>query len=140
MKLIVHELEASGLVQELTATKTTNIYAVRPHIYRHNFPTGSLKMQILDTSDNLIGESAEVTIASIGSADFFHGYVRFLFSCGVTKDTSYKFKLVSTGGYSFNESAYIGWCNGYDLGKYDTTYTTSIINTPLDLEVWERKP
>jgi hypothetical protein len=46
MKLIVHELEVDGVEQKLTATKNVIVEAVRPHLYRHNFPTGSLKVEI----------------------------------------------------------------------------------------------
>jgi hypothetical protein len=52
------------------------------------------------------------------------------------KGQSYSLKLVGTG-YSFSEPAYVGWCNGYDLGKYDsTTVPADIYQSPLDLEIW----
>lgn len=141
MKLIVHELEDVGLTQELTADRNMIVEAVRPHLYRHNFADGTLKLQILDQTDTVIGESDPVNISDIGSQAFFHGPVRFDINAGLKKNQTYKFKLVGEGGYSFSESAYIGWCNGFDLGKYAPTYTPeAMINYPLDLEVWERKP
>ncbi len=140
MKLIVHELDAVEVAQVLTPEKNTIVEAVRPHIYRHNFPSGSLKMQIYDESDVLVAQSELVDIADIGTQAFFHGYVRFLIDAYLTEGEPYKFKLVGAGGYSFSEPAYCGWCNGFDLVKYDIDGTPlSPLHYPLDLEIWERK-
>ncbi len=140
MKIIVHELEASAIEQRLTPSKNTIVEALRPHIYRHNFPTGSLKLQILDMSDTLVGESENVDISDIGSENFFHGYVRFLINAYLAKDTTYKFQLVGEDGYTFDESAYCGWCNAYDLAKYPTPTTPlNSLHHSLDIEIWERK-
>lgn len=147
MKLVVHELATAGNVQQVyTPTRNVNVEAVRPHIYRHNFATGNLKMQILTDGDVLLAESAVVPISGIGTLGYFHGYVRFTMT-GVSgettylaADTPYKFKLVTTGGYTFDESAYCGWVNGYDLAKYDADpAAANNISYPMDIEIWERK-
>jgi len=138
MKLIVHEL-ATSLVQNLISPRNVFCVALRPHLVRYGNPTGTLKMQILDTSNNVLADSETLNISSIGSNTYWHGVIRFYIDYGLRKDTEYKFKLVAGGGYSFSESAYIGWCNDYDLSKYDTDYTpSSFIDRPLDLEIWER--
>lgn len=141
MKLVVHELTASGIIQELTPDKNLILAAVRPHIYRHNWPTGSLKVQVLNASDDVIAESEEISISNIGSQNFFHGYVRFLVSVGLQKDETYKFKLVGTNGYAFSESAYCGACNDFDLRKYSPNYSPAEgLRAPIDLEVWTLSP
>lgn len=140
MKLIVHELKAAGLIQEIKAPRNVLVEAIRPHIYRHNSPTGSLKIQILDDSDVLITESEVIDIDDIGSQDFFHGYVRFLINVGLKEGLTYKIKLVGLSGYTFSESSYIGWCNDFDLSKYLASYNPATpLNRPLDIEIWERK-
>lgn len=138
MKLVVHELQATELSQSYTPERNVIVHAIRPHLYKHNAPAGTLKLQIYN-GVTLVGESDPVTIASISTANYFHGYVRFDLSCGLKRDTAYTFKLVGSG-YTFSESAYVGWCGGFDLGKYPATYTPeSLLKYPLDLEVWERK-
>jgi hypothetical protein len=140
VKLIVHELKASALVQQMTPTKNVSVVAVRPHLYRHNFATGSLKIQITDDSDAVIAESNELAIDDLGTMDYAHGYYRFDINAVLRSGVTYKFKLVGGDGYSFDESAYVGWCNGYDLGKYPMDVTpTDSLNYPLALEIWERK-
>lgn len=140
MKLVVHELEADGVEQKMTATKNVILEAIRPHLYRHNFPVGSLKMQILTLDDDLVAESETIDIADIGSMAFFHGYVRFFISAYLGEGVTYKFKLVGGDGYSFDESSYCGWCNSFDLEKYPKAYTpVNSLYYPLDLELWERK-
>jgi hypothetical protein len=139
MKLVVHELNGSGLEQEYTPEKNTILEAVRPHIYRHNWPSGSLKVQILDADDIVLIESETINISAIGSQDFFHGYVTFLINYGLVKNETYKFKVVGEGGYSFSESAYIGLCNDFDLRKYDPAFTPHDgMKSALDLELWSR--
>jgi hypothetical protein len=139
MRLVVQEVKADGVIQEFTPTQNTLVYAVRPHIYRHLNPSGSLQLQILDTDDNVLVESEEIEISSIGSADYYHGYVRFLIDIGLKKDVTYRFKLIGTDGYSYSDSAFIGWCNGYDLGKYPEQYTPSAdAYSALDCEIWKR--
>lgn len=140
MKLVVHELTASGVSQELRPEKNMILAAVRPHIYRHSTPSGQLSLQVFDESDVMVAESESVNIADIGSAPFFHGYVTFAINGGLKKDHKYTFRLVGSG-YSFSESSYVGWCSGFDLGKYPSTYTVDdMIKVPLDIEIWERTP
>lgn len=140
MKLCVHELTASGVEQVLTAPKNTVLVAVRPHLYRHNLPAGTLAIEIRDASDTLLATSNSVNIADIGSDNFYHGYIRFDVSVGLKKDQQYKFRLVGADGYTFDESAYVGWCNDFDLSKYEAGYVpASLLQRPLDLECWERK-
>lgn len=139
MKLVINELEASGVVQALVPEKNLILEAVRPHIYRHNWPTGSLKVQVLDTDDNLLAESESVDISDIGTEDFFHGYVRFLVNYGLEKNVTYKFKVVGEGGYTFDEASYIGLCSDYDLRKYDPVNTPAGgLYAPTDIELWAR--
>ncbi len=140
MKLIVHELEAVALEQSLTASRNILVEAVRPHIYRHNLPTGSLKVRIRNSSDVLVAESEEVEIADIGSDNFFHGYVRFFINAYLASGQTYKFQLIGTDGYTFGEAAYCGWVNAYDLNKYLLSYVAvDSLRSPLDIEIWERK-
>lgn len=136
MKLIVHELNTS-LYQSMRAPKNVEVGAVRPHLYLHNIPAGSLKMQILTEDGTLLSESNTVAISSITASPEFHGYVRFDISANLKKDNLYRFLLLATGGYSFSEAAYCGWCNDYDLQKYEReTPITFSVQAPLDLEIW----
>lgn len=141
MKLIVHELGPAGLSQKLIPDRNMFLAAIRPHILRYGRPTGSLKVELRDTTNDLIAESNVVNISDIGSADYFHGYIRFDISAGLQKDTEYVFKVVGGDGYSFSESAYIGVCNDYDLRKYPTSYPVAEgVYAPLDMEVWTLSP
>lgn len=143
MKFVVRELVSEELSGTYTAPRNVNLVAVRPHLYRHNFQTGTLKVEVLDNEDNLLAESESIEINDIvgpNEYDFFHGYVRFYVSVGLKKDETYKFKLVGEDGYSFDPAAYVGWCSFLDLNKYQPTYTPSCdLNYPLDIELWERK-
>lgn len=138
MTLVVHELDPH-IDQSVTPDRNTIIEAIRPHIYRHNFATGSLKLQIRDSLDSLVAESESIDIADIGSMAFFHGYVRFYIDAYLQGGESYTIRLIGGDGYTFDESTYCGWVNGYDLAKYPSiTIPTKGVFHPLDLEIWER--
>lgn len=140
MELVVAELKTESLYQEITPSKNTILRAIRPHLYIHNNPSGSLKLQILDQNNELIAESETLAISDITSALYFHGYVRFYVNLYMQKDISYRIKLVGSG-YSFSENAYVGWCNGFDLNKFSLNYTPiNSFEYPLDFETWIRNP
>lgn len=141
MKLIVNELKAATpTYQSITVNKNSLLVAVRPHLYIHSNPSGSLKIQILDSNDELITESETLIISDITTSSYFHGYVRFYVNLYLKKDVEYKIKLASTG-YTYSKTSYVGWCNGFDLNKYEMDYTpVNLFTYPLDVEFWTRTP
>lgn len=142
MKLIVEDL-SSGIVEQkfTTGDFPVNLVAVRPHMYKHLAPAGSIVMQLRDASGSLLKSSDALTIASItaASGNYFHGLIKFDLKAGLLPNTTYRFRMTTTG-YTHSESAYIGWCRDFDLGRYDATYTSDTgLNAPLGLEIWENK-
>jgi hypothetical protein len=139
MKFVVQELMSSAIEQDFTPSNNTIVEAIRPHIYRHNMPSGSLQLAIYDSSNTLIATSDTVSISAIGILAFYHGYIRFDINAYLQEGQLYKMKLSSSGGYSFSESAYCGWVNGLDLGKYPpSSVPADSWHYPLDYEIWER--
>lgn len=140
MKLVVIELGNSLVQTVAVGSKSIQLYAIRPHLYRHNLPTGSLTVQVQDALGNVINLSDTISISSIGSGTYWHGYQRFLISTMLQKNTTYQIALVASGGYTFSESAYVGWCNDFDLRKVPANFTPNFgTNAALDMEFWESK-
>lgn len=140
MKLVVFEL-SFPVTQKITiGNRSLQLYALRPHIYRNNFASGSLTMQVQDSTGNLIASSDTVAISAIGSNSYWHGYQRFLISAQLKAFRSYEISMTFSGGYSFAEAAYIAWANDFDLRKVPANYIpNSGINAALDLEIWEMR-
>lgn len=138
MKLIVRPIE-TYVEQKFTPDSNKFVGAVRPHLYLHNHPAGSLKVQICAEDGTLLAESDEVEMSDITSANYYHGYVRFLITANLMKDVPYLFRVVGINGYTFNESSYCGVCNDYDLQKYPRT-SPPVANrfAALDFEIWSR--
>lgn len=136
MKLIVHEI-LSSVSQGLTPEKNTQVTVVRPHLYIHNKPVGTLKVQITTSDGLLIGESTEIDIQSMTTLPYFHGYIRFDVQAHLKRDVEYKVMVTAGGGYTFSESGYVGVCNDFDSRRYETSEPISHPNySPLDIEVW----
>lgn len=142
MKLVVYELD-SPIVQEITVgDKAIQLEAIRPWIYKHNSPSGGIKINIKSALDVLLFESEEILISEITAATgaYFHGPVRFYIDASLQSNTNYKIELEPTGGYSFSESGYVGWCNGYDLKFIANDYTpVGPLEDALLMEFWSKK-
>lgn len=136
MILQVHELQTE-LKQKIRATANVDTYAVRLHLYRHNLPAGSLFVELRNANNRLIKTSNVITIASIPQTQaYFHGYIRFLISHPLKRDSEYYFALKSTG-YAYSGTDFIGWCNDFDLRRVRSNYAPNAgINAPLGLELW----
>ncbi len=139
MKLFVEEVRTS-LYQTITVgSKPLQLAAIRPHLMRWLAPAGSLTVQIWDGNRNLVETSPSMTIASLGSGNYWHGYQRFYMNSFLRAGTVYRIAVVASG-YTFSESAYFGWVNAYDLRKAPSTFTPNAgANAEFDLELWESK-
>lgn len=145
MKLIVDELSTT-LDQEFVATRNQVIKYIRPHLYIHNNPSGSLKLSVYDGGMALIQSSNTMSIADIKldaniTQDYFHGYIRFDFDgFGVVEGDEITIRLTASGGYTFSEGNYVGICRDFDLRKYDPTFSPSDgIYSVADYELFESK-
>lgn len=137
MKLLVHEIYTE-VYQTVIPTKNVNVEAIRPHLYLNNFPAGNVLVKIHDSSGELVSESEALEISELSTEPYCHGHFRFYIKAHLKAGTTYKI-VISTTGYSFSESAYIGVCNSFDLSAYPANYSPNIgVNAPLDIEIWSR--
>ena len=140
MKLIVSECQPS-VYQSITATEPMIVIAFRPHLYIHGSPSGTVRVELQDSSGRTIKASATQTIASLKSLAYAHKYYRFDLACELSANTSYRIAIVCGGGYAFSESAYVGVCHDWDTTKSALGYTPiDSLRKPLDIEIWERRP
>jgi hypothetical protein len=138
MKLIVFELNPS-VSQLLRPNKNTIVEAIRPHLYKHNSPTGSVFVEIQNEQGEFIAQSNTVSIASIADEPFYHGHIRFDIKAYLKKGMVYRIHIKAADGYAFTEAAYVGVCNAYDLSAYPPEYTPNQgASAPLDIQMWCR--
>ncbi len=132
MKILVNELRTE-IVQNISGDDFASVEAIRLHLYKHNNPIGSLRIEIRDEYGQTISGSNEVEISDLGESSFFHGQVRF--DIKVLLRPNYKYQLVlKSEGYSFEEQAYVGWCLDFDFNTYPKD-----ANHAHDYEIWCRK-
>lgn len=141
MQLIVEELVTS--VSQSITVGASNIKTkyLRPYLYKHGTPAGSLYLEIQDSSGKKIGVSETITIASITTASntYFHGWVRFLATIPLKASTTYKVALKSSG-YTYSASAFVGWCLGWDNAVADADYSpSSDLEKALNLQIFGTK-
>ena len=92
-------------------------------------------MEILSGA-TVIATSETIAISTITSSLYFHGYVRFYIDALLAANTNYFIALRSTG-YTFAESALVGWCSDFDLRKYPVA--SGLTDNPMDTEIWGYK-
>lgn len=144
MKLLVDELgkSSASLVQQITiGDKNLDVTAIRPYLYFHNQASGSIALEIEDANGKKIATSESLSIATIkagiSSLGFDHGLLRFYVNASLRKNTTYGIRLVSSGGYSFADAAYVGWCRDYDLRIVGAAWSPSTgANSALLMELW----
>ncbi len=138
MYLVVSELTTTIYQEILVGSRDIQLVAIRPHLMKFKTATGSLNLSIYDVNGNKISSSESIAISAISAANYWHGYQRFYISTQLKSATKYRIQLESTGGYSFSESAYIGWCGDYDLRKVPALYSPNGGTAgALDMEFWE---
>lgn len=139
MKLIVHELVTS-LYQEITVgDHPLDVGAIRAHLYIHQksgFGGEILRMQIHDSNGGLVATSADLNVADLGSADYVHGFFRFLISAHLRAGETYRLVLTHDGSYSFNEAYYVGWVVDHVGFRYASYAARGKFDAPLDFEIW----
>lgn len=140
MTLIISECKPDTS-QEIMATRPIFINAIRPHLYIHGSPAGTVKVQVQDVNGYMIAESATQSIATLKTEAYAHKYYLFEIDANLMQDGHYRIAVVCGGGYVFSESAYVGVCHDWDNTKSDLSYVAvDSFHKPLDLEIWERKP
>lgn len=147
-KLIVHELGITGSfgnteLKQLITVGNRDIlaHAIRVHLYKHLAPAGSVYLQIQDTNGKKVKDSEVLANTAISSASYYHGMIKFEIQAALKKNTQY-YVVLKSSGYTFSESAWIGWCNDYDLRRVPVNFTTPStigVNSPLGMEIWSRR-
>ena len=141
MTLLVREV-VSSVEQTIRPKRNALIQAIRPHLYIQNAPNGTVKIELL-RGNKIVAESPEVEIqdlANVFQEDFIHGLYRFDVSAFIKEGVEYTVRLVTGGGYTFDENAYIGWVNDYDLQVYDREWEPpNDLRSALKMEIWESK-
>lgn len=138
MILMAHELR-TVLQQTITPSRNLNVEAIRPHLLKYASPAGSLKINIRDANGYLIKSSNTLAISAISAVAYFHGVVQFDVDVALKSGVTYIIELASTG-YTYGDSAFIGWCNDFDLRCNDVAFDDdSSISAALRMEIWERK-
>lgn len=132
MKLLVNELKTE-IAQAVSGDGFAVVEAVRLHLYKHGAPAGSLFVEIRDEHGQMIATSEVIPIESLSESLYFHGQIRFFISAYLRPSAVYQIVLCSTG-YSFNESAYVGWCCDFDFNTYPKNSKYA-----QDYEIWTRK-
>lgn len=141
--LVLEELKASTLEQELTVNKRSVLRAIRPNLYFHNDPAGTYTIKIKNGSTELASKSltmAEIISgASWTTGQYHHGVITFDLSGSeivLNKGVTYTIEL-SASGYSFSESSYVGWIKEYENLKNTYTGSTSdAFSLPFSYEIW----
>jgi len=138
MYLIVEELLTS-LEQTVVVSERTEIESIRPYIYLHGAPAGSLKLSIISGSTTL--SSKTMTVAALISAaaitqTYAHGFVRFQLDDTVFIPAGTYIVKLEGVGYTFG-ATWAGWVKEYEnLTNTPTTTITNDLDQPLSMQIW----
>jgi len=145
--LTIHELgnEEAEFEQVLTLEKDILINAIRPYIYKHNSPAGTIRMAIWKNAAEIAyGELTSTEMENLdddlANFDFAHGHMRFDLNRFVRlRKGEYTIKMSSTG-YTFSESAYFGWVKAHEDIRYSINgVSQNAFENPYTVELWRNE-
>lgn len=117
-KLVVDELFTT-LSQTFTVTNQIRltIKAIRPYIYMHNNPSGTFTISLKEGATTLASktfDSASIKTDLSTSDNYAHIFKTIVFDDPVyIGDGEYEIEL-SSSGYSYSKSSYIGWVREHE--------------------------
>lgn len=140
--LVVEELKTT-LSQTMTVDheKRITIAGIRPYVYMHNNPAGTFTFKIKDGGVEIASQdftSAEIKADLSTSDNYAHLFKRILFDNPIQL-TKKEYELeISSSGYSFTESGYIGWIREHEH-QFNRTAGTPIsdIEKPMSFQLFE---
>lgn len=131
MSLINNEtLRTTALIQEFTIDQyRLNLFAVRPLLLLYNDPVGTFTLSLKDAG-NIIAETdfdMDYLKSNAGFLDdqYHYGFFKIPMQAVLHKNINYTLEL-SSSGYTFDGSSYIGWIKEFE----------DITNTFTDDTIW----
>lgn len=143
--LLLEELRGTALVQPFSVKlrHRINVAGIRFYAYSHNSPAGTFIMSLF-SGVNLIASgnftSLDIENAHINSDKYIHGIFLVEFDYPVILNYGdYELRLTSSG-YVFSESAYLGWVKRHEdvTNRVDYVVIDDSYN-PLTFELWDYK-
>jgi hypothetical protein len=110
----------------------------RPWLVRTGAPAGTIRLELRDTSGQLIAASDAMDAADVGEGDHWTGDQGFLLEAALQSGVTYVLALVGGGGYAHADAAHVGWCLDYaESRKVRLGYTEAGHDqSPYGLELW----
>lgn len=140
--LVIEELKTT-LTQDFSwrPRERAHVIAARPHLYAHNNPAGTFTLALLNSSSATLASKsflASDLYFALGTGNLYAQlYFPVIFDQAIHLPTGdYKLRL-SSSGYSFSESAYMGWVRDHEDLKVPLLYTPpDDFHNPLSYEIW----
>ncbi len=124
---IVHDLETTDLEQSFTVEESRTVKSIAIKTYLHNDPSGTFTLS-LKLSDDTLVEAKSLTWAEIAAGggftanEYHYGYLLFEFDNYINLYDLVDYKLVlSSSGYTFAETSYLGWIEPHENILNDAT-------------------
>lgn len=141
-QLLVEELKTT-LSQDfqLTTDRRMTLSGIRLNLYMHNSPTGTFTVTLKTSANTLATQtftSADLKTALSTSDNFLHIWKSFEFTNPIQLSKGTHTIQLSSSGYTFAESGYLGWIKPHeDLFNDLTSTITDDLNNPLGYRLYE---
>lgn len=139
MKINVNEL-TSEISQVFSITRRHSLHTIGPYLYKHLSPSGTFTFSIIQNATTLGSKSftsADIeTIDGVTASNYFHGAYRLTFANPIILNPGQVTVKLTSSGYTFSESAYIGWIREHERTVNAFTDTGNDWQNPLAVEFW----
>jgi hypothetical protein len=137
----VNSLETGATIeQDFSFDVEVSCIGIRPKLYKHLEPAGTFTISLIEKGSAKVLRTKSQTAAEMKAAgeldDYSAGFILFDWDfVNLKKDEIYTIKLEASG-YTFAESAYIGWIKEYFSPTNKTTPDPSTdLENPYSFQV-----
>ena len=138
--IVVEELQ-TALSQEFETPNRKTISTIKLDLYKHRSPNGTFTLEIEQAGEIIATKdftSLDIENSTPSTAiNFYHGrYNVGLDSPVVINEGTFEVRITSSG-YSFSESDYLGWIKPHENIRIESDYNiTNDAQNAFGLELW----
>jgi len=141
--LLIEPIEAVPVEQTFKMFERLQVQAVRPYLYLHNDPTGSIKVAIKYDGQKIASKTLTVAeilnLAELPAGQYHYGFFTFDIEAVLNIKTEYQIE-VSGVGYGYDPNSYFGWIKPHE--NLINTFSESVLyddQNPFGFQLWGYK-
>jgi hypothetical protein len=142
--LLLETVENAPLAQNFEVTDRLQLVAIRPWLYLHNDPVGSIKVSLKFGAETIASKTLTVaeilTLANLPAGRYHHGFFTFDLEAVLNIKTTYQITVEGADGYAYDPDKYFAWIKPHE--NLVNTFNENVLfddQNPFGYQIWGYK-